>query len=339
MSQSSTIPSSPHAGQPHAPLAAGTVVTLAASGLSADLIESLTSEFARHGSVTQVQSAQFPTRAVGAEQVGAEQIVPVPAARWAISSPGREQAQNVSEITAALEAATAPLTSDAEAAPVTATVLPASRRPGARAMLLMDVDSTLIDEEVIDLIARRAGRQAEVAAVTEAAMRGELDFAGSLHRRVAALEGLPVSVFDEVLDAVHPTCGAGELLAAAADRGWPRAAVSGGFRQVLTPLAARLGLTDHHANTLGVEDGLLTGTVQGAVVDGAAKARYLHETAAAYGLTAQQVIAIGDGANDIDMTSAAGVGVAFCAKPALEEHTTFSIRHRSLQLVSWALGV
>lgn len=326
MSQSPTASSQ----VPDEPLPGGAVVTLGAAEIPPDFVGSVGEELGRAGAVSAPQTGRFATR-----EQGRRDHVAVSAVRWAVGTgDGGEEA-----LRSVVEDAAARLGAGEEGAPVTATVLPAALRPASRALLLTDVDSTLIDEEVIDLIARRAGREAEVAAVTEAAMRGELDFAGSLHARVAALQGLPVSVFDEVVASVRPTCGAEELLARTAALGWPRAAVSGGFLQVLTPLAERLGLDDHHANTLAVADGRLCGTVTGEVVDRAAKARYLRERAAAHGLTPEQIVAVGDGANDVDMVAAAGVGVAFCARPVLEAHAVISVRHRSMRLIGWALGL
>ena len=208
--------------------------------------------------------------------------------------------------------------SDGTGAPAaqTAVVPPALLAPG-RKLLVMDVDSTLIRQEVIELLAAHAGREAEVAAVTEAAMRGELDFAQSLHARVATLAGLPESVIDEVGARIELTEGAEELVAAFLEAGHAVAVVSGGFNQVLAPLARRLRLTRARANQLGIEAGALTGTVVGDVVDRAAKAASLRAWAAELGIDEAQTIAVGDGANDLDMLAAAGLGVAFNAKPAV----------------------
>lgn len=187
--------------------------------------------------------------------------------------------------------------------------------PGTRRLVVMDVDSTLITAEVIELLAARAGSLDEVAEITDRAMHGELDFAQSLHSRVATLAGLPTSVFDEVLAEVVLTPGARELVAALAARGWPLALVSGGFVEVVAPLAAGLGITRYRANGLEVRDGLLTGRVRGPVIDRAAKAHALHEFAAEVGVPLDRTIAIGDGANDLDMLEQAGFGIAFNAKP------------------------
>ncbi|ACQ80570.1 phosphoserine phosphatase SerB [Beutenbergia cavernae DSM 12333] len=185
-----------------------------------------------------------------------------------------------------------------------------------RRLLVLDVDSTLVTCEVVELLAARAGSLAEVAAVTAAAMRGELDFAASLHARVATLAGLPDSVFDEVLAEVRLSPGAADLVAECGRRGWPVALVSGGFREVVEPLAAQLGITRTLANALEVDDaGRLTGKVSGGVVDRAAKERELRAFAAECGVPMADTVAIGDGANDLDMLAAAGLGIAVHAKP------------------------
>ncbi|WP_424347294.1 phosphoserine phosphatase SerB [Kocuria sp. CH-021] len=205
--------------------------------------------------------------------------------------------------------------------------------PERKKLLVMDVDSTLIQQEVVDMLAAHAGREAEVAAVTEAAMRGELDFAQSLHARVEALAGLPASVLDEVSAAVRLSPGADVLVKAFLREGHAVAAVSGGFLEVLTPLAERLRLTRHTANTLEVADGKLTGRVLGEVVDRTVKERSLRTWAGELGVAPEDVIAVGDGANDIDMVTAAGLGVAFNAKPALRAAADAQINLPNLDAV------
>ncbi|WP_138442803.1 phosphoserine phosphatase SerB [Sinomonas susongensis] len=198
-----------------------------------------------------------------------------------------------------------------------AALVPAEVRDAERKFLIMDVDSTLIQQEVIELLAEHAGKRAEVAAVTEAAMRGELDFAQSLHARVRTLEGLPVEVIDRVREAVLLTPGAEELIGAYHAAGHPVAVVSGGFNQILAPLATRLELDFWRANELEILDGRLTGRVVGEVVDRAVKEHSLRVWAAERGVSLEGCIAVGDGANDLDMLAAAGLGVAFHAKPAV----------------------
>nr|WP_123308716.1 phosphoserine phosphatase SerB [Cellulomonas sp. PhB143] len=189
----------------------------------------------------------------------------------------------------------------------------------------MDVDSTLIQDEVIELIAEHAGTRAEVAAVTERAMRGELDFAGSLRERVATLAGVPVSALDDVRARARYTPGARELVAEAHRRGWVVALVSGGFAEVVAGLAAPLGITRFRANRLEVADGVLTGRTTGPVVDRAAKEVALREFAAAEQVPLERTVAVGDGANDLDMIGAAGVGIAFAAKPLVVARAPYSV--------------
>lgn len=214
-----------------------------------------------------------------------------------------------------------------------------ARRPGR--LIVMDVDSTLITDEVIELIADRAGTRAEVAAVTEAAMRGELDFAASLERRVATLAGVPVSVFDEVLDRVRFTPGAPELVATARARGWEVGLVSGGFVEVVGPLAERLGITMFRANRLETAGGVLTGRTTGPVIDRGAKEDTLREFAARLDLEMADTVAIGDGANDLDMIAAAGVGIAFNAKPVVRAQAPHRLEGRldgALTIIDAASG-
>ncbi len=192
----------------------------------------------------------------------------------------------------------------------------------------MDVDSTLITGEVIEMLADHAGSRARVAEITDRAMRGELDFAASLHERVATLAGLPESVFAEVLAEVELTPGAIELVADVAARGWELGLVSGGFVEVVGPLAARLGITRFRANGLEVRHGVLTGRVRGPVVDRAVKAATLGEFAREVGVPVERTIAIGDGANDLDMLAAAGYGIAFNAKPLLCDTADAVVRGR-----------
>ncbi|KXC06881.1 phosphoserine phosphatase SerB [Microbacterium hominis] len=189
--------------------------------------------------------------------------------------------------------------------------------PDARFLVVFDADSTLLRNEVIELIADEAGRGAEVAAATEAAMRGEVDFATSLRSRVQALRGVPLSAFDRVRARVEPTAGAAELVTAIHRRGGRAAVVSGGFHEILDTDAPALGIDVWRANRLAVDDGALSGLVDGEIVDAAGKASALREWAAASGVALRRTIAVGDGANDLQMMAAAGLGVAFNAKPAV----------------------
>ena len=211
-------------------------------------------------------------------------------------------------------------------------------RRGKR-LVCFDCDSTLITGEVIEMLAAHAGREAEVAEVTERAMRGELDFEESLRERVKALAGLDASVVQDVADAIELTPGARTTLRTLNRMGYRTAVVSGGFIQVLEDLAEELELDYVRANTLEIVEGKLTGRVIGPVVDRAAKANFLAEFAADSGLTMAQTVAVGDGANDIDMISAAGLGVAFNAKPALREIADTAVSHPFLDEVLYIMGI
>ncbi|HMM94424.1 phosphoserine phosphatase SerB [Phycicoccus sp.] len=211
-------------------------------------------------------------------------------------------------------------------------------RRGGR-LVVMDVDSTLVQDEVIELIARHAGTEDEVAAVTERAMRGELDFAESLHARVATLAGLPVGVLDDVRAAVRLTPGARTLVRTLKSLGFTVALVSGGFAEVVEPIGAELRVDHVRANRLEVVDGRLTGRVVGDVVDRAGKASALREFAALEGLPLARTVAIGDGANDLDMLGAAGLGVAFNAKPVVREQADTAVTVPYLDTVLFLLGV
>lgn len=212
-----------------------------------------------------------------------------------------------------------------------------SRR--AKRLIVFDVDSTLIQGEVIEMLAAHAGAEAAVAQVTEAAMRGEIDFAESLHRRVATLAGLPAGVLDEVAEQIELTPGARTTLRTLRRLGYHCGIVSGGFRQVIEPLAHELMMDFVAANELEIVDGKLTGRVIGAVVDRPGKAKALRDFAQQAGVPMEQTVAVGDGANDIDMLAAAGLGVAFNAKPALREVADASLSHPYLDTVLFVLGV
>ncbi|SEH87439.1 phosphoserine phosphatase [Mycolicibacterium rutilum] len=212
-----------------------------------------------------------------------------------------------------------------------------SRR--AKRLIVFDVDSTLIQGEVIEMLAARVGAEAAVAEVTEAAMRGELDFAESLHRRVATLAGLPASVLDDVAEQIELTPGARTTLRTLRRLGFHCGIVSGGFRQVIEPLAHELMMDFVAANELEIVDGKLTGRVIGQVIDRPGKAKALRDFAHQAGVPMEQTVAVGDGANDIDMLSAAGLGVAFNAKPALREVADASLSNPYLDSVLFILGI
>lgn len=209
----------------------------------------------------------------------------------------------------------------------------------AKRLICFDCDSTLITGEVIEMLAAHAGREAEVAAVTERAMRGELDFEESLRERVATLAGLDAKVIQEVADSLVLTPGVRTTLNTLQKMGYKTAVVSGGFIQVLEGLAMDLKLDYVRANTLEIVDGKLTGRVLGKVVDRQAKADFLREFATDSGLTLDQTVAVGDGANDIDMISAAGLGIAFNAKPALKDVADTSVNSPFMDEVLYMLGI
>jgi phosphoserine phosphatase len=203
----------------------------------------------------------------------------------------------------------------------------------------MDVDSTLIQDEVIELLADEAGVREVVAEITDRAMRGEIDFEQSLRERVSLLKGLPESVFGRVQERIRLSEGATTLISAVHASGGRVGAVSGGFSQILTPLASMLNLDYHAANELEVVDGLLTGKILGEVIDRAAKAQKLELWAKDFGVGTELVAAIGDGANDLDMFEAAGLSFAYNAKPAVREKADVTIDEPDLRLVIPHLGL
>jgi phosphoserine phosphatase len=208
----------------------------------------------------------------------------------------------------------------------------------SKRLIVLDVDSTLVRGEVIDELAARAGRAAEVARITAAAMNGELDFAESLRARVGVLAGLPVEVLDEVREALELTPGARTLIRTLQRLGFRCGIVSGGFTQITDPLARTLGLDFAAANTLEVVDGKLTGGLVGEIVDRPGKARALRRFAAEYGIPMEQTVAVGDGANDLDMLNAAGLGIAFNAKPFVREQAHTALNQPYLDAVLQVLG-
>jgi phosphoserine phosphatase len=209
----------------------------------------------------------------------------------------------------------------------------------AKRLIVFDVDSTLIQGEVIEMLAAHAGCEDEVREVTEAAMRGELDFTQSLERRVAYLAGLPESALDDVADSLTLTPGARTTIRTLKRLGFRCGVVSGGFTPIIERLAEDLELDFYVANDLEVEDGKLTGRVVGDVIDRAGKATALRRFAAQFDVPLAQCVAIGDGANDIDMLGTAGLGVAFNAKPALREVADTALSHPYLDVVLFVLGV
>ena len=218
-------------------------------------------------------------------------------------------------------------------------VAPGGLARRGRRLVVLDVDSTLIQQEVIELLAARSGREEEVADVTARAMAGELDFEESLRARVATLAGLPESVLDEVRESVQLTPGARTLVRTLKRLGFTVGLVSGGFIEIVGELADDLGIDHARANRLEIEDGRLTGRVVGEVVDRAGKARALREFAEQEGLPLSRTVAIGDGANDLDMLDVAGLGVAFNAKPIVQEQAQTAVNVPYLDSVLYLLGI
>jgi phosphoserine phosphatase len=206
-------------------------------------------------------------------------------------------------------------------------------------LVVLDVDSTLIENEVIELIAARAGSLDLVAEVTARAMRGELDFAESLRERVATLAGLPAHTLDDVRQEVTVTRGVPELIAGVHAVGGHVGVVSGGFHEVLDPIAIKLGLDFWKANRFEIVDDVLTGRVLGEIVDATAKADALVSWSRDLGLNLEQTVAIGDGANDLQMMAIAGLSVAVDAKPIVNEHADVAISERDLSVVLDLMGL
>jgi len=209
----------------------------------------------------------------------------------------------------------------------------------AKKLVVMDVDSTLIKEEVIELLGKKAGKGPEITAITEAAMRGELDFEASLRARVKLLAGLPETVLTDVQKEITLTPGARTLVRTMHKLGHHVALVSGGFESVIAPIVADLGIKHMRANNLEIVDGKLTGNLTGAIIDRAGKAQALRDFAQEHSIALEQTIAIGDGANDLDMISAAGLGIAFNAKPAVKAAADSSLSAPYLDSVLYLLGI
>jgi phosphoserine phosphatase len=209
----------------------------------------------------------------------------------------------------------------------------------AMRLVVMDVDSTLVQDEAIELLAAQVGREPEVAALTTAAMRGEIDFTQSLHERVALLAGLDVAVIDGVLDGLRLAPGARTLIRTLKRLGYRCGVVSGGFTQFTDRLKDELGLDYTAANTLEVAGTKLTGRVVGEIIDRPGKERALREFAAQAGVPLSQAVAVGDGANDLDMITAAGLGIAFNAKPAVRSAADTSVSVPHLDAILYLLGI
>jgi phosphoserine phosphatase len=218
-------------------------------------------------------------------------------------------------------------------------VQPAGIHRHAQRLVVMDVDSTVIQGEVIELLAQHAGNHEQVAEVTAAAMRGELEFADSLRERVALLKGVEASALDAVYESLTYTPGVRTMVRTLRRLGYRFALVSGGFSQVTDRIAAELGIHYAAANTLEVVDGMLTGRLVGDIVDRPGKATALRQFAADAGIPVANTIAIGDGANDLDMLAAAGLGVAFNAKPVVRDAADTAVNVPYIDTVIYLLGI
>jgi phosphoserine phosphatase len=206
-------------------------------------------------------------------------------------------------------------------------------------LVQLDVDSTFIQQEAIELLAAKAGVLKEVSKITDAAMRGELEFAQSLLARVGLLKGLPETVFDQVRDEITLTDGASDLVKLLHSQGHVVSLVSGGFVNIMQPIVDELKIDYFRANTLEVVDGVLTGQVLGSIVDRAAKAQALTEFALDAQVDMENTVAIGDGANDLDMMAIAGLSIAFNAKPVVIEAADLSITEPTLSSVPQLMGL
>ena len=223
--------------------------------------------------------------------------------------------------------------------PIDIAIQPEGLERRAKRMVIMDVDSTLIENEVINLLADEAGVGEEVAAITAAALRGEIDFEGSLRERVALLAGLEETAMQRVTSRITVTPGARTFIRTLKRMGMKTAIVSAGFTRFANALAADLDIDHSLSNTLDVKDGVLTGRLAGEFVDGPRKAAFLREIAAAEGISPSQVVAVGDGANDLDMLAAAGLGIAFNAKPVVRERADTSVSVPYLDAILFLMGV
>jgi phosphoserine phosphatase len=209
----------------------------------------------------------------------------------------------------------------------------------ARFLVVLDVDSTLIEDEVIEMLAAEAGSAERVAEITRRAMNGEMDFEESLRERVATLEGLPISVLETVRARVTVTRGVPELIASVQDAGGAVAVVSGGFHEVIDPIATDLGLDHWRANRLETSGGLLTGGLIPPIIDAAAKADALREWADLSGLPLSQTVAVGDGANDLPMMAICGLAVGFDAKAPVRDLAHVLLDERDLAMLLPLMGL
>ena len=214
-----------------------------------------------------------------------------------------------------------------------------TRSIGKKRLVLLDVDSTLIQEEVIELLANKAGAGAEVARITAAAMSGQIEFAAALDARVKLLTGLPETVLEEVRQEITLTAGARELISALQKLGHQVGIVSGGFIDVIEPLAKELNIDFIRANKLEIIEGKLTGRLEGSVIDRAGKAQALRDFAKISDVEIAETVAIGDGANDIDMLKIAGIGIAFNAKPILQSVADISLNTPNLDCALYLMGL
>jgi phosphoserine phosphatase len=223
--------------------------------------------------------------------------------------------------------------------PIDIAIQPEGLERRAKRLVVLDIDSTLIQNEVINLLADEAGVGAEVSVITDRAMRGEIDFEESLRARVARLKGLDHAAIDRVHQAITVTPGARTFIRTLKRMGMKTAIVSAGFTRFADRLAADLGIDYTLSNTLEESDGILTGSLTGELVDGPRKARFLEEIAAAEGITTSQVVAVGDGANDLHMLAVAGLGIAFNAKPVLRSSADTSVSVPFLDAILFLMGV
>ena len=208
-----------------------------------------------------------------------------------------------------------------------------------KGLCVMDVDGTLILEEVIDLLGREAGREEEISQITSRAMRGELDFESSLRKRVSLLEGLPISAFDKVFNSIHLSSNVQEFISILQKNGIQVNLVSGGFTQIIERIAKSLGIAYFSANQLEVKNGLLTGKLVGQIISPQIKKETLEQWREELKLSKDRTIAIGDGANDLLMLKSAGIGIAFCAKEVLKKEIQYHVDKRDflevLPLIDW----